>query len=139
MQLPFNKKEIIVLGFLVGAVLIGFCLPHEIKSPDKRPILDSLVVEKQDVEESNLSSNTDSNKSKREANSEPETQNFPIDLNTANQKELEALDGIGPSKACCIIEYRKKIGRFSSVEQLTNVKGIGPKTLEKNRSKIFVK
>jgi len=57
-------------------------------------------------------------------------------LNTATKEELISLTGIGEVKAEAILRYRMQIGKFSSVDQLLDVKGIGPKTLEKNRSRI---
>lgn len=53
-----------------------------------------------------------------------------IDINTATADQLEkGLKGIGPSKAAAIVKYRQEHGRFNSVEELTNVPGIGDKTL----------
>lgn len=54
-----------------------------------------------------------------------------ININEADEKQLEKLPGIGPSKAKRIIEYREKNGKFKSLDELLNVNGIGPKTLEK--------
>lgn len=50
-------------------------------------------------------------------------------LNTATQQQLEALKGIGPSKAKAIIEYRQKNGDFKSVQDLNKVPGFGDKTV----------
>ena len=52
-----------------------------------------------------------------------------IDINRANNKELEKLPRIGPAMAIRIIEYRETNGFFKSLDELTNVKGIGKKTL----------
>lgn len=59
-----------------------------------------------------------------------------IKLNSANATELQQLNGIGEKKALAIIEYREKKGKFSRIEDLTNVKGIGPKMIEKNRARL---
>jgi competence protein ComEA len=56
-----------------------------------------------------------------------------ININTATISELTKLPGIGTTYAQRIIEYRKSHGPFQSLEDITKVKGIGPKTLEKMR------
>ncbi len=64
----------------------------------------------------------------------------PVNINTASAEELEQnLHGVGPKKALAIIEYRKINGPFFSPEEITKVKGIGPKTLEKNQKDILVR
>lgn len=62
----------------------------------------------------------------------------PIDLNTAGPEELQALSGVGPVLAQRIIDYREEHGPFQSVEELLEVKGIGPATLEKFREDVTV-
>ena len=57
----------------------------------------------------------------------------PINLNTATAGQLQALPGIGPKKADAIVSYRTKHGPFKRVDDLVQVKGIGPKTLSKLR------
>ena len=54
-----------------------------------------------------------------------------ININTADQELLTKLPGIGPKTADSIIAYRDKNGTFSSINDLTAVKGIGDKTLKK--------
>ncbi len=61
-----------------------------------------------------------------------------INLNTASAAQLETLNGIGAAKAEAIVEYRKEHGAFKSVDELANVKGIGLKTVEKNREQMTV-
>ncbi len=51
--------------------------------------------------------------------------NGKVNINSANQTELETLQGIGPSLAQRIIEYRETNGKFKNVEDIQNVKGIG--------------
>jgi competence ComEA-like helix-hairpin-helix protein len=64
---------------------------------------------------------------------------FPINLNTATVDTLDNLPGIGPTLAERIIAYRKQIGRFKSVEQLKNVKGIGDKKFADIKKLVIVK
>jgi len=62
-----------------------------------------------------------------------------VDINTADAETISAeLNGIGLSKAKAIVEYRKKHGPFRSPEDLSLVKGIGERTVEKNLSDIKV-
>ena len=62
-----------------------------------------------------------------------------IDLNTATQEQLETVKGIGPVTAANIIAYRTSMGRFGAVDDLLNIDGIGPKTLEKIRGQVTVR
>ena len=64
---------------------------------------------------------------------------YPLNLNEATQEALESLPGIGPVKAAEIIAYREKIGAFLSVDELLNIKGIGPATLESVREYLIIK
>ena len=59
--------------------------------------------------------------------------NGQIDLNTAPSSELESLPGIGPSLANAIVVYREDNGPFDAVDDVDNVPGIGPKTLDSIR------
>jgi competence protein ComEA len=62
-----------------------------------------------------------------------------VDINTANAEELAlVLIGVGEKKAQAIVDYREQNGYFGSADELDKVKGIGPKTIEKNRDKIVV-
>ena len=64
--------------------------------------------------------------------------NSIININTASQTELESLPGIGPSLALKIINYRNENGKFSSVDQIKNVSGIGDAKFENMKSFITV-
>lgn len=61
-----------------------------------------------------------------------------VDINTANQTDLETVKGLGPVKAKAIIEYREKYGEFKSIEDLVKVKGIGPGTLKKLGNQVSI-
>ena len=61
-----------------------------------------------------------------------------ININRASEGELVSLHGIGSSKAQAIILYREMFGDFKTVEALAKVKGIGAKTVEKNRGRLRV-
>ena len=62
----------------------------------------------------------------------------PINLNKADAQTLAQLHGIGEKKAQAIIAYREANGGFKTVDELANVKGIGQKFLDKNRSMLSV-
>jgi len=67
------------------------------------------------------------------------TKNYSIvNINTATQTELETLPGIGPSLALKIINYRKENGKFSSVDEIKNVSGIGESKFENLKSYISI-
>lgn len=67
----------------------------------------------------------------------PPNASTPVDLNTADANALDTLTGIGPVTAQRIVEYRARLGgRFSNIDQLLDIKGIGVKTLEKIRSQV---
>lgn len=53
-----------------------------------------------------------------------------VNINEASESELEALPGVGPATAKAIVDYRTQNGRFRSVDDLLNVRGIGPAKLE---------
>jgi len=61
-----------------------------------------------------------------------------VNLNSADESQLLKVNGIGPSKAKSIIEYRQQHGHFETIDQLKEVDGIGDKTLEKIREDLTV-
>lgn len=90
--------------------------------------------DKQELDETAKLVNNEQSKAK----SGSAVSNGMVNLNTATKQDLISLTGIGEVKAEAIIQYRSQIGKFTSVEQLLDVKGIGPKTLEKNRHRLKI-
>ncbi len=63
--------------------------------------------------------------------------NDKVNINTATAEELsEGLKGIGPKKAQAIVVYRDKHGPFTHIDQLKEVKGIGPATMTRNQDRL---
>jgi competence protein ComEA len=62
----------------------------------------------------------------------------PVDLNTASVTELDALPGVGPATAQAIVDYRTQHGPFRSVDDLLDVRGIGPAKLDAIRPLVSV-
>jgi competence protein ComEA len=61
-----------------------------------------------------------------------------VNINTASMSDLDTLSGVGPSTAKAIIDYRTKNGPFGSIEDLLNVRGIGPAKLDAMREQVTV-
>ena len=61
-----------------------------------------------------------------------------VNINTADEAELDKLPGVGPSTAQKIIEYRETEGQFASPEDIMKVKGIGKAKYEKMKDRITV-
>ena len=52
---------------------------------------------------------------------------IPININTAKAEELDILPGVGPKMAQAIVDFREAHGKFSTLEDLQKVKGLGPR------------
>lgn len=63
---------------------------------------------------------------------------WPVDVNTAGVGDLVRLPGIGPARALAIVRLREERGGYRSLEELIDVRGIGPVTLAKLRDKATV-
>jgi competence protein ComEA len=62
----------------------------------------------------------------------------PVDLNRASAADLESLPGIGPALAQAIIDHRSQDGPFRSVDDLADVRGIGPAKMDQLRPLVKV-
>ena len=117
----FNRNEQIILLLLCGILIVGLVIRYlDSKDPDRIP---DFEVRKNAVE-------VPPEKEKPEVSQAQEL----IDINSATAKEFERLPGIGPQIAGRIVAYREKNGAFKRVDDITKVRGIGPKTLERLRS-----
>ncbi len=117
----FTRDERAVIVFLLLAVLVGI-----------------IVLAVGRVDPSRVEGLLPSTATVEETVTEGLTPVWPLNLNTAGETELVELPGIGPVRARAIIELRQTLGRFSDPEDLLEVKGIGPRTLERMRSLIVV-
>ena len=66
----------------------------------------------------------------------PATPEQPINLNTATLEQLDTLDGVGPSTAQKILDYRTEHGGFTSIDELDQISGIGEKRLAALRERV---
>lgn len=99
--------------------------------PSKKEKEDSAYIEKGSGEKIILSGESVKSSKKEEE--------LRININTANEEELQKLDGIGSSTAIKIINYRKENGKFNSIEEIKNVSGIGESKFNKIKKYIYVK
>lgn len=109
-------------------------------TPDANPQALNLAAFLEDGERVFVPKIIDSQASGNESLTEKTSTDNPIliDINTADQSELESLPEIGPATAQEIIAYREKNGAFQSIAEIKNVSGIGPKTFEKIKEFITV-
>lgn len=132
MMLGFTRNEQKVLLFLIVTFFLGFAV--KVYQEHYQPLPDTPVNPiDYKTAESVLPSVPDRGEAK---NVEPLA--GPISVNFADANELERLPGIGPAMAKRIVGYRDLHGKFSSVEELHEVKGIGAKTLQKIRPYIKI-
>ncbi|MFQ5688430.1 MAG: ComEA family DNA-binding protein [Candidatus Scalindua sp.] len=109
----FSRKESLAAFFLITTILIGIGIKYSIDQHWWLP--ETEVVD-----------------------SDPESIKLKIDLNRAEWYELIILPGIGEMKARAIVEYRKEIGTFKTIEQLRGVNGIGIETIRGIKDLVFI-
>lgn len=87
----------------------------------------------------NIQSNPTTKTPATAANTGAATTDQPlVNLNTADETELQTLSGIGPAKSAAIIAYRTEVGNYETIEDLKKVSGFGEKTFERLQPSITV-
>lgn len=141
---PSEKKGLLVLSsILLIAFIIQSLQPYYVKEDLYDYTLQDSIFQA-------ISSDTTKEIIKESATPKPKTKQkkatkkstlspHNININIANQQQLEKLPRIGPATAKNIMEYREKNGSFKSIDELLKVKRIGPKTLELIRPFITIK
>jgi len=131
---PSEKKGVIVIIVVIAlASIIRLLKPFEIdpRSYDYS-ISDSVFTRISRTKYTEMKSATEQ-KTKMKTDEKAILRPRSIDLNLASKSDLVKLPRIGPAIAQRIIDYREAHGKFSSLYELKNVKGIGTKTLDNIR------
>ena len=109
----FSRREMIATYFLLTSLIIGIGVKYTV---DQHWWLPGTEV----------------------VDTDPESIKLKINLNNAEWYELIILPGIGETRAKAIVEYRKDKGTFQTIEQLSEVEGIGVETVKKIRDLVFI-
>lgn len=155
--ISFTKNEIKVIIFITAVILAGYSVKYyrslsdnksteydysrtdslfkerslKINADDKKRNYEKRSLTEEQKMYSELESAEDSVRLSEKMNSENETPEFTIDINTAEISELTDLPGIGESIAARIKDYRDKNKGFRNINEIMKVKGIGKKKFEK--------
>ncbi len=121
MKIPKYIKNIFIVIAIVVLSIIGY---YDVENSTEN-VNTNAVIEEQPEAVPDISA-------------KPDADNL-IDINNATIEELDTLPEIGPKKAAAIVEVRKEMYGFKTVNDLFCVDGIGEKTLEKIRDKIYVR
>lgn len=108
-----DKKQSAVMIGIVFLFLAGIMLYVTLKAPR--------VYEGEDFSYS-ITSTTEK---------ETVSVHYPLNLNTASAEELAEIDGLSMDDALAIVMYREKIGAYSNISEIMNIKGIGQTTYYK--------
>ena len=139
----FNRNEQIILLLLCGVLIVGIVIRYlDSKDPDRIPDFEvrknAVEVPPQEEVEvhqylspAKADGKEDASKKKEKVEISPAGE--LIDINSATAKEFERLPRIGPQLAGRIVAYREENGAFKRIDDITKVKGIGSKTLDRLR------
>lgn len=117
-RLSITRQEGLALLTLAGLFFVGLVIQH-VQHRQVPPIAADTLTAPASVQPAGLTS-------KEAERPSPED---PLELNEASAKALEALNGIGPTLADRIVEYRETQRPFQRVTELRRVRGIGAKTV----------
>lgn len=135
----FTSQEKLIIRFLAGAIIVGVIVGTVRRCADSDQQLtasvDRQIVEFQEAVNSSAKENgTESGTELPAVIGDQDT--LLVNINTASKEQLMILPKIGPVTAERIIRYREDFGNFTDLDELKNVKGIGPKTFEQLRALI---
>ena len=151
----YQQKLFLLCTLLIGCILMSIGVECFTKADEPIQIPQAAIVEQHVVQEEREPSNIQKSISKdkrvssfqekpskkkstdEKADNESKNIVFPININTANEKELDALPGVGPAIARRIVEYRSS-QPFTKIEDIMLVKGIGEKKFAKLKELITV-
>lgn len=142
MDVKYNHEKILIVVALTLCAGILFynaffipqiSIPSVIYVDANENSEDSTTSEENDDSFNESNPNKEGNSSSSQAKSSSK-----VNINTATVGELEKLDGIGPSIAQRIVDFRNANGKFLSIDEIKNVSGIGEKTFEKFKDDICV-
>ena len=151
----YQQKLFLLCALLVGCVLTSIGAEYFTKADELIQIPEAAIVEQHVVQKERETSNIQKSISKdkrvssfqekpsktkstdEKADNESKNIVFLININTANEKELDALPGIGPTIARRIVEHRNS-KPFTKIEDIMLVKGIGQKKFAKLKELITV-
>ena len=151
----YQQKLFLLCALLVGCVLTSIGVEYFTKADEPIQIPQAAIVEQHVIRKEREISNIQKSISKdkrvssfqekpfktkstdEKADNESKNIVFPININTASEKELDALPGIGPAIAKRIVEHRSS-QPFTKIEDIILVKGIGEKKFAKLKELITV-